>query len=449
MPTGPSRALTRLPLAAVAFLALADTAIVALALPPILLELDTDVAGVAAVLGVYAVVLAAALLPAERLGPRVRHPRARPGRGRRCSPRLAGLRAGRHARAPADRPRRAGPRRSGAAGDRPRGPGRSDRRSRRRTRASALAPWPRCSARPPGRPSAARSPRRSAGARSSWSRRPPPWRPCPAASRRRRDGRLRGAARGRRRIARSLSFASRSALVSGAIAAALFLTVLLLISGWGIEPLAAALVVSVMPLSALAAPASAARRASARPWPARSSSRRARRRSRSCPTASVAWTILPQLAVGIGMGLALAALAGELLPDRDGHESARLLTMRHAGIALALLILAPDRPARDRHHAPGRPASRRRADPRRAHRPPAQARPGAAAQRQRRDRGPARRARQGVRRRARRRRRRSARRLRRPHRSARTTCSSRAWTRASAPRSSSRPASRSSPPRCS
>ena len=59
------------------------------------------------------------------------------------------------------------------------------------------------------------------------------------------------------------------------------------------------------------------------------------------PTASVAWTIPPQLAVGVGMGLALGALAGELLPDRDGHESARLLTMRHAGIALALLILAP------------------------------------------------------------------------------------------------------------
>ena len=39
----------------------------ALALPPILLELDTDVAGVAAVLGVYAVVLAVALLR-RRLG---------------------------------------------------------------------------------------------------------------------------------------------------------------------------------------------------------------------------------------------------------------------------------------------------------------------------------------------------------------------------------------------
>src|SRR5215218_4002230 len=63
----PPTAAIRLPLAGVAFLALADTAIVALALPPILRELDTDVAGVAAVLGVYAVVLAAALPVAEWL----------------------------------------------------------------------------------------------------------------------------------------------------------------------------------------------------------------------------------------------------------------------------------------------------------------------------------------------------------------------------------------------
>ena len=56
-----------MPVAGLAFLALADTAIVALALPPILRELDTDVAGVAAVLGVYAVVLALALPAAEWL----------------------------------------------------------------------------------------------------------------------------------------------------------------------------------------------------------------------------------------------------------------------------------------------------------------------------------------------------------------------------------------------
>ncbi|HZC13110.1 MAG TPA: MFS transporter, partial [Thermoleophilaceae bacterium] len=62
-----SSAPLRLPVVGVAFLALADTAIVALALPPILRELDTDVAGVAAVLGVYAVMLALALPLAEWL----------------------------------------------------------------------------------------------------------------------------------------------------------------------------------------------------------------------------------------------------------------------------------------------------------------------------------------------------------------------------------------------
>jgi hypothetical protein len=138
---------------------------------------------------------------------------------------------------------------------------------------------------------------------------------------------------------RAAGFASL-ALLSGATAAALFLTVLLLISGWGVEPLAAALVVSVMPLSALAAtriggPPGARAATGALLVTAGAAA------LGFLPNASVVWTILPQLAVGIGMGLALAALAGELLPDRDGHESARLLTTRHAGIALALLILAP------------------------------------------------------------------------------------------------------------
>jgi len=51
--------------------------------------------------------------------------------------------------------------------------------------------------------------------------------------------------------------------------------------------------------------------------------------------------VLPQLAIGVGMGLSLPAQAGELLPERTGHEAARLLSIRHVGIALALLILAP------------------------------------------------------------------------------------------------------------
>src|SRR4051794_21232934 len=54
-------------LATVAALALADASVVALALPVLLRELDTTVEGVAAVLGVYVLVMALALLPIAAL----------------------------------------------------------------------------------------------------------------------------------------------------------------------------------------------------------------------------------------------------------------------------------------------------------------------------------------------------------------------------------------------
>ena len=41
------------------------------------------------------------------------------------------------------------------------------------------------------------------------------------------------------------------------------------------------------------------------------------------------------------MGMALPALAGALLPERTPGQAATLLTVRHAGITLALLLLAP------------------------------------------------------------------------------------------------------------
>ena len=53
-------------LAVAAGLGLADASIVTLALPDILRELDTSVEGVAAVIGVYTVVLAVTLIPFER-----------------------------------------------------------------------------------------------------------------------------------------------------------------------------------------------------------------------------------------------------------------------------------------------------------------------------------------------------------------------------------------------
>jgi MFS family permease len=130
------------------------------------------------------------------------------------------------------------------------------------------------------------------------------------------------------------------ALLSGALTAVVFLLVLLLISGWSVEPIAAALAVSVLPVAALAG---AAVRGPA-----------ATRAVTGCvlvaggiaclallPEASVAWTIAPQLLAGAGMGMAFPALAGELMPERTRGQAAALLSLRHAGITLALVALAP------------------------------------------------------------------------------------------------------------
>jgi hypothetical protein len=128
--------------------------------------------------------------------------------------------------------------------------------------------------------------------------------------------------------------------LSAALTAVLFLLVLLLVSGWSLEPLTAAAAVSVLPVAAFAgarvrAPASV-------------------RASAGCalagagvlalavlPGAEPAWTVAPQLLAGVGMGMALPALAGGLLPERRPGQAAWLLSVRHAGITLALVLIAP------------------------------------------------------------------------------------------------------------
>jgi MFS family permease len=130
------------------------------------------------------------------------------------------------------------------------------------------------------------------------------------------------------------------ALVSAALTSVLFLLVLLLVAGWDVSPLRAALAVSAIPAGALAG--------SRIPGPAHA------RAAAGCalvgagvlalaflPDAHLLWTVLPQAAAGLGMGLALPALGGDLLPEHDARDAARLLTLRHAGIVAALLILAP------------------------------------------------------------------------------------------------------------
>jgi hypothetical protein len=51
--------------------------------------------------------------------------------------------------------------------------------------------------------------------------------------------------------------------------------------------------------------------------------------------------VAPLVLAGFGIGLALPALAGELLRERTPTDAGRLLALRHAAIALTLLALAP------------------------------------------------------------------------------------------------------------
>ena len=162
---------------------------------------------------------------------------------------------------------------------------------------------------------------------------------------RRRAGRAGGRAAGPpvrprpRAFGRTGAFVALAAL-SAALTGVLFLLVLLLVSGWSLEPLAAAAAVSVLPLAAFAG--------------ARIRGDAALRASAGCalvgagvlalaalPGASWAWIVAPQVLAGLGMGMALPALAGPLLPERTPGQAAALLSVRHAGITLALLLLAP------------------------------------------------------------------------------------------------------------
>ena len=134
-------------------------------------------------------------------------------------------------------------------------------------------------------------------------------------------------------------------LVAGGLVAALFLVVLLLVDGWGMSPAAAGIVVSVMPLVAIAV---------------------ARLRPSSLgtvqgvasgvillagglaalalmPRAGWGWTIPPQILVGAGLGLTVGGLTEHALrnrPDQVVHGG-WTIAARHAGVVLGLVLLAP------------------------------------------------------------------------------------------------------------
>jgi hypothetical protein len=311
-------------------LALADTSIVTLALPELLVELDTTVEGVAAVLGVYTVVLALGTVPAERFGVR----RHGPGPAGAAGAVVFGLASAGCGLVSGLEPLlvlRALQAAGGAlvlvaafvvltGGE--------DRGGKLWLLAAVL--------------SAAVGPAVGGALTEAFS-----WRAIflvqvpvalAAAAAFLRVGALPGPehAEGRAAVRPAVALA----LVSAALSSVLFLLVLLLVAGWAVAPIEAAAAVTVVPIGALVG--------------ARLGGDPHVRASAGCalvgggvlalaflPDADLLWTVPPQAAAGVGMGLALRALGGELLPERTPGDAARLLALRHVGIAVALIGLAP------------------------------------------------------------------------------------------------------------
>ena len=135
-------------------------------------------------------------------------------------------------------------------------------------------------------------------------------------------------------------------LVSGGLVAALFLIVLLLVDGWGMSPAAAGLVVTVMPLAAIAVlPLSTAfdrRRAGDRER-GDPSCRAASRRSPSCLVRGGHGRFRRGSSSARGSASPLAGLAEVALRGRADQivHGGSTIAFRHAGVVLGLLLLAP------------------------------------------------------------------------------------------------------------
>jgi MFS family permease len=135
------------------------------------------------------------------------------------------------------------------------------------------------------------------------------------------------------------------ALISAAIAGALFLLVLLLIEGWRLTPIGAAIVVSVMPLCALLGSR----------LNGLVSSARARAAAGAIlvsgglgglallPKAEVALTLPPQAMIGIGLALVLSALTETALGGRapQAIHGGWTISARHAGVVIGILAVTP------------------------------------------------------------------------------------------------------------
>lgn len=136
------------------------------------------------------------------------------------------------------------------------------------------------------------------------------------------------------------------AFVSAALTAALFLLVLLLVEGWRRSPALAAVTVIAIPLAAVVAPPLArAVRAGTRAEAIAGSVLVGG--GLAClafmPDANPMWTIPPQILVGFGLGLTVDSLTQSALRDRlpRAIHGGWTIAARHGGIVVGLVILTP------------------------------------------------------------------------------------------------------------
>jgi MFS family permease len=134
------------------------------------------------------------------------------------------------------------------------------------------------------------------------------------------------------------------ALLFGALVGALFLAVLLVINVWGLSPIAGAAAVSALPLAALAA-RRLSDELSARTAAAAGALLLVAGLAALAllPATSTALLVAALALCGIGMGLAVPVLTHRAVRPDEGlvHDGTVTVSARHAGLVLALVLVAP------------------------------------------------------------------------------------------------------------
>src|SRR5262245_20594449 len=129
-------------------------------------------------------------------------------------------------------------------------------------------------------------------------------------------------------------------LVSGALTALLFGVVLLLVVGWALRPLSAAVAVTLVPLAALAG-SRVPGRPDVRAIVGAALVGGGIGALAFLPPVDAVWLMVPGKLAGISVRCALTPLVETLAPETTRRRRSVNLAVRHLGVTAALLVLAP------------------------------------------------------------------------------------------------------------